>query len=161
MSHETIAGLDFHDVAILSALIEDPRVPLVDLTRNVHLSRTAIARRIGKLRDREVFLSAGCSFAYNELGFDIDATVSISKCRAPVDETIDALLSLPEVLSVSTMTGTVRLSAQVIAADMRHLRLLISQIERYGEVSTKISIETIRSEIKLQDRLNALQTKVA
>ena len=48
------AGLDKYDVAILSALASNTRLTTVELAGRVHLSRTAVSRRIAALKQMNV-----------------------------------------------------------------------------------------------------------
>ena len=149
---------DVYDIAILSSLGVDPRMTTVKLSEQVHLSRTAIARRINILRDRGAFLNIPELISYQALGFDIDATIEIAMPSNGVARVQEELLQLPEILSVSTTTGYGHLVVRAITVDMAHFRRLISGFQQYGDVTTNIVMSTRRSQMSLIDRLAAIRS---
>ncbi len=148
---------DSYDVAILTVLNTDPRTTTVELSKAVHLSRTAIARRILILRDSGAFLDVPNLVCYQALGFDIDATVDIALPSNGVASASRDLLMKPEVLSVSTTTGYGHLVIRTIAVNMAHFRRLIDHFQRYGDVSTNIVMSTTQSTLPLGERLAAIR----
>ena len=150
---------DSYDIAILSALSVDPRMTTVELSRHVHLSRTAISRRIVSLRDRGAFAEGAEIVSYSSLGFDIAATIEINTPFNSSSQVVDNLLAMPEVLSVSTATGQRSLLLRVIAVDMPHLQRFIRSVERYGSNSTSLEISTRKSSMSLVDRLALIQAE--
>ncbi len=150
---------DSYDIAILSALSADPRMTTVELSRHVHLSRTAISRRIVSLRERGAFAEGAEVVAYTSLGFDIEATVEIGTPFNSSSQVGEGLLQMPEVLSVSSATGHRSLLLRVIAVDMPHLQRFIRSIERYGNISTSLLISTKKSTMRLVDRLSAIESQ--
>ena len=148
---------DSYDIAILTALGRNPRITTVELSKVIHLSRTAIARRILILRDKGAFLDVPDLVSYQALGFDIDATVDIALPSNGVSSASRDLLKKPEVLSVSTTTGFGHLVVRAIAVNMAHFRRLIDYFQRYGDVSTNIVMSTARSTLPLGERMKAVR----
>ena len=122
---------DSYDIAILTALIQNPRITTVKLSSAVHLSRTAIARRISILRDKSAFVDIPDLVSYQSLGFDVDATIEIAMPFNGAASVSRELLSMPEILSVSTTTGKGHLVVRSIALNMAHFRYLIDTIQRF------------------------------
>ena len=60
--------LDKYDVAILSALAVNTRLTTVELSQMVHLSRTAVSRRITALKRMNVLNDAGDVLNYESMG---------------------------------------------------------------------------------------------
>ena len=151
---------DSYDIAILSALIQNPRTTTVELSSSVHLSRTAIARRISILRDKSAFVDIPDLVSYQTLGFDVDAIIEIAMPSNGATRVSNELLSMPEILSVSTTIGNGRLIVRSIAHNMTHFRYLIDRIQRYGEVTTNVVMSTTKSRLPLSDRLSAIRRQI-
>lgn len=151
--------LDSFDIAILSALCENPRLTSVELSSFVHLSRTSVSRRITSLRDRGAFLERADIVSFPTLGFDIDATVELATPFNSSPRTTADILEMPEVLSVSTTTGNKNLLLRVVAVDMPHFQRFIKNLQRFGSTSTNLVISTETSKIRLVDRLAAIRNQ--
>lgn len=151
---------DKYDIAILSALIQDPRSTTVEISSTVHLSRTAVARRLAILRDRSALVDIPDLVSYQSLGFEVDATIEIATPFNGAASVSQELLAMPEVLSVSTTTGRGQLVVRCIALNMSHFRLLVDKIQRFGEVSSNIVMSTTRSRLPLSERLAAISRQV-
>ena len=145
---------DAFDVAILSALSTNPRATTVELAAKVHLSRTAIARRIANLRKQGALLEPVEIASYRWLGFDIHATVDIEATAKTVPKLILRLLRLPEVLSVSTNDH--HLLLRVIATDREHFRRFIRGIRTYGSLTVRLVDSTKPSPFTLAERFELL-----
>lgn len=153
-------NFDSYDIAILSALIQDPRTTTVELSSAVHLSRTAIARRISILHDKRAFVDVPDLVSYQSLGFDVDATIEIAMPFNGAARISRELLSMPEILSVSTTTGNGHLVVRSIALNMAHFRYLVDKIQEFGDVSTNIVMSTTKSRLPLSERLAAIRKRV-
>ena len=144
---------DSYDIALLSALIEDPRLTMVELSKIVHLSRSAISRRIEVLRDRGVLFAAGEVVSYPGLGFEISAVVELSLSTKNLKQVKEHLFRRPEVLSIAIVSGDGLLMIRVIAKDMPSLKRFVEGIQRFGDTTTFIEFEVERSKLSLVDRL--------
>lgn len=151
---------DSYDIAILSALIQGPRTTTVELSSAVHLSRTAVARRISILHEKSAFVDIPDLVSYESLGFDVDATIEIATPLNGAAGVSRELLSMPEVLSVSTTTGKGHLVIRSIALNMAHFRYLVDKIQRFGDVSINIVMSTTKSRLSLSERLAAIRQQV-
>jgi Lrp/AsnC family leucine-responsive transcriptional regulator len=151
------SGLDRYDMAILSALAINPRLTTVELASKVHLSRTAVSRRISALRNMKVLNDGADVLNYESIGFKVRATIEIAtNGAAPTAMTKASLLERPEVLSVSVVAGAGSLCLDVIATDMDHLHRFIRSIEGNGETTTRIIYSAEKSHLTLAERMRRL-----
>ena len=97
--------LDRYDVAILSALSVNTRLTTVELAEKVHLSRTAVSRRISTLKRMNVLNDSADVLNYESMGFKVRANVEISAPGQVTNTLKPNLLQRPEVLSVAVMAG--------------------------------------------------------
>jgi DNA-binding Lrp family transcriptional regulator len=150
------AGLDKYDVAILSALATNTRLTTVELAKIVHLSRTAVSRRIAALKRMKVLNDSADVLNYELMGFQVRASVEIATNGRSTAAVKPRLLERPEVLSVSEMAGGGLLSLDVIAVDMHHLHSFVSSIQENGETTTKIVFAEEKSRLSLVERMQRL-----
>ena len=150
------AGLDKYDLAILSALSANTRLTTVELAGKVHLSRTAVSRRIAALKRMKVLNDAAEVLNYELMGFKVRANVEIATNGRPTSAVKPELLERPEVLSVSVIAGDGLLSLDVIAVDMHHLHSFVSSIQENGETTTKVKFAEEKSRLSLVERMRRL-----
>lgn len=149
-------GLDRYDVAILSALSTNTRLTTVELAGKVHLSRTAVSRRIAALRKMKVLNDAADVLNYETMGFKIRANVEIATNGRSVASIKPRLLELPEVLSISVMAGDGLLVLDVIAVDMDHLHNFIGAVQENGETTTRVVFAEEKSHLTLLERMRRI-----
>lgn len=148
--------LDKYDVAILSALATNARLSTVELAAMVHLSRTAVSRRITSLKRARVLNDAAQILNYKSLGFGVRAVVEIRSPSHTAETLRKQLLVQPEVLTVAVIAGDGLLSLDVIAVDTGHLHAFVRSLQRSGETSTKIVYAEDRSQLTLVERMRLL-----
>ena len=153
------SGLDRYDVAILSALTTNTRLTTVELASIVHLSRTAVSRRIAALKQSRILNDAAEVLNYEMLGFGVRATVEVSAPSQTAESLRKKLLLEPEVLTISVIAGDGLLCLDVIAIDMDHLHSFINSLQRSGDTSTKIIFTEEKSQLTLVDRMRILQER--
>ena len=153
-------SLDRYDVAILSALATNTRLTTVELASIVHLSRTAVSRRIAALKRERVLNDAAEVLNYQPLGFAVRAVVEIRSPSQAAAALHKRLLVQPEVLTVAVIAGDGLLSLDVIAVNMAHLHEFIHTLQRSGETSTKIIFAEDKSELTLVQRMQMLNEHI-
>jgi DNA-binding Lrp family transcriptional regulator len=152
--------LDKYDVAILSALAGNTRLTTVDLATMVHLSRTAVSRRIATLKRTRVLNNAAEILNYEPLGFAVRAVVEIRSPSQTAESLRKRLLVQPEVLTVAVIAGDGLMSLDVIAVNMEHLHGFIHTLQESGETSTKIIFAEDKSELTLVERMKMLNEHI-
>ena len=148
--------LDRYDVAILSALSVNTRLTAVQLAEKVHLSRTAVSRRISALKRMNVLNDSADVLNYESMGFKVRANVEISAPGLTTSVLKPKLLQRPEVLSVAVMAGDGLLCLDVIAVDMEHLHDFINSVQENGDTTTKIIFAEEKSRLTLVERMRKL-----
>ncbi|MCH9695335.1 MAG: Lrp/AsnC family transcriptional regulator [Gammaproteobacteria bacterium] len=150
------AGLDKYDIAILSALATNTRLTTVELASMVHLSRTAVSRRITALKRAQVLKDDAEVLCYESLGFGVRAAVEISIPSQTAESLRKTLRVQPEVLTISVIAGDGLLCLDVIAIDMDHLHRFIKALQKSGDTSTKIIYTEEKSQLTLLERMRML-----
>ena len=149
--------LDKYDVAILSALSINNRLTTVELAQKVHLSRTAVSRRLVSLKRMNVLLDSADVLNYESMGFKVRASVEISAPGQATTAIKPKLLQCPEVLSVAVMAGDGTLCLDVIAVDMDHLHSFIHSLQKNGNTTTKVIFAEEKSQLTLVERMRRLK----
>jgi len=150
------ADLDRYDLAILSALATNTRLTTVELATIVHLSRTAVSRRIAALKRMNVLSDSADVLNYELIGFGVRAVVELLAPGHIAKILKQTLLQRPEVLTVSVIAGDGLLSLDVIAVDMDHLHGFVHSLQDSGETTTKIVFAEEKSQLTLVDRVRLL-----
>lgn len=148
--------LDRYDVAILSALATNTRLTTVELAAKVHLSRTAVSRRIAALKRAKVLNADAEVLNYESLGFNVRAVVEVSAPSHMAETLRKQLLVQPEVLTVSVIAGDGLLVLDVIAIDTDHLHSFVRSLQSSGNTSTKIVFAEDKSQLTLIERMRLL-----
>ena len=151
--------LDRYDVAILSALATNTRLSTVELATIVHLSRTAVSRRITALKRSRVLKNAADILNYESLGFRVRAVVEVNAPNHSAETLKRDLLVQPEVLNVAVIAGDGLLCLDVIAIDMDHLHGFVNALQKSGDTSTKIIFAEEKSRLTLIERMRKLDER--
>ena len=120
-------NFDSFDIAILSALETEPRLTTVELAEIVHLSRTAVSKRISSLKKSGVFRSHSNSLDFSVLGFDVFASVELSPTLKTLEVSKREILEMPEVLCITVPSGDSMLLIDTICIDMKHFHRFVSR----------------------------------
>ncbi len=152
--------LDKYDVAILSSLAINTRLTTVEIAARVHLSRTAVSRRIAVLKKLRVLNDAAEVLNYELLGFSVRALIEINSPSQTAASLRKRMLVQAEVLSVAVVGGDGLLCLDVIAVDMSHLHQFIDDLQKSGETSTKIIFTAEKSQLTLIERVGMLNRQL-
>ncbi|GEP48976.1 AsnC family transcriptional regulator [Microbacterium saccharophilum] len=113
--------MDHVDLELLNALADDHRATVVALSERLGLSRNTVQARMAKLDRSGVFLSFERAMAPAELGFPIEAMLSVTVHQAHLPRITTELALIPEVLQAHGLSGQVDLLVRVAARDTQHL----------------------------------------
>ncbi len=137
--------LDGIDKKILRHLMEDARIPILEIARKIGISGAAIHQRLRKLEASQVI--SGSKFIINPkvLGYTTMAYIGIYLDRAMSNpRAVAALEKIPEVLECHYTTGNWSILIKVLCKDNEHLMQVlnkkIQQIEGVSRTETFISL---------------------
>lgn len=118
-------ALDSTDLAILALLYSDARLSNKDIATQVGLAPSSCLERIKRLQAENVIQASRVQIDLNALGGHIQAMISVRLSdhnRETVDNFVQALLPLPETLSVFHTGGENDFLLHVSVSDSAHLR---------------------------------------
>ncbi len=122
--------IDELDARIITALREEPRVGVLELSRRLGVARGTVTARLEKLQARGVVTGFGPDLDPAELGFPVLAFVFLEIVQGRLDEAVDDLRAVPEVLEAHSVTGARDLLCRVVARDNGHLQDVINRMVR-------------------------------
>jgi Lrp/AsnC family transcriptional regulator for asnA, asnC and gidA len=142
----TSINIDGIDKAILRALMNDARTPILKIARSVGISGAAIHQRLKKLEASH--LISGSKFIINPkaLGYTTMAFVGIHLDKAMRNPAaVKQLREIPEVLECHYTTGNWSVFIKIICRNNEHLMHLlnhdIQSIKGVSRTETFISLE--------------------
>ena len=138
-------GLDRIDRDLLSALQDDARSTVKELAARVGLSPSATHARVQRLRETGVIAGFRAEVDPAAVGVGLQALIQVVLQRH-AREALEAfrahLLSLPEVVAVTHLTGSVDFLVHVAVRDVTHLRSLA-----LGAFTTREEVSRIETAI--------------
>lgn len=115
--------LDDTDRRILRQMQADPMMAAPELADRVGLSVSRLARRVERLRDRNILRGPRAVIDWRALGYAVEVSlrVTLDKTQSRAfDDFIDTARDIPEVIEIQTFLGRVDVRLSVIARDMPH-----------------------------------------
>ncbi|MBB3083764.1 Lrp/AsnC family transcriptional regulator [Geodermatophilus sabuli] len=108
--------LDALDLAVLTALTEQPRAGVLELSRRLGVARATVQARLRRLEETGVVTGYGPDVDPAAAGFGVQAFVTLEIAQGALDEVAADLRAIPGVLEAHVTTGAgdvlVRLAAQ-------------------------------------------------
>ena len=144
--------IDGIDKAILRAVMNDARTPVLEIARQVGISGAAIHQRMKKLEASG--LLAGSKFIINPkvLGYTTMAFVGIYLDKAMRNpEAVKQLKEIPEVLECHYTTGNWSVFIKILCKDNEHLmNVLNKQIQSIKGISRTETFISLNQQIERQ-----------
>lgn len=129
--------LDEIDTQILALLREDARRTISDIAERVNLSPAPVKRRIERLERSGVIAGYTVMLDHSTLGTSLEAFTELRFTGdTDVDHIIAAARDIPEVVELFTTAGDPDALARIRVDDVKHLRRVINQLRRRGEVTS-------------------------
>ncbi len=118
--------LDAIDRKILKLLIQNARMPYLEIARECNISGAAIHQRIRKLEESDVIRGSRLLVNPKALGFGVCAFIGIAlKDPQTLIDTMDKLMSVPEVTESHFITGEYNIFVKVYCTDNEHMMSVI------------------------------------
>ena len=151
-SKEKIVTIDGIDKKILRTLMEDARIPILEIARNVDISGAAIHQRLRKLEKSGII--SGSKFIINPkmLGYETEAFIGVYLDKAIQNpEAIKQLKKVPEVLECHYTTGNWNVLIKILCKDNADLmHLLNNEIQTISGVSRTETFISLDQQIERQ-----------
>lgn len=114
--------IDDIDRKILCFLVNDARMPFLEIARECGVSGAAIHQRVNKLQSNGVITGSRLLVKPSALGLNVCAFVSIAVTETnKIPEVIAALKKIPEVVECHFVTGRATMLIKMYCMDNNHL----------------------------------------
>lgn len=150
-------NIDLIDRRILSYLINNARMPFLEIARECGISGAAIHQRVKKLEEGGVIIGSRLKVDPKALGFDVCAFVGVQITKPDVSKSvIESLQNIPEVVECHFITGRNTLLVKIFCSNNEHLmHVLVNTIQHIpgvNQTETFISLdEPFSREVNVQD----------
>ncbi|MFZ0216795.1 MAG: Lrp/AsnC family transcriptional regulator [Candidatus Dormiibacterota bacterium] len=137
-SQSTEGLLDATNLAILTELDREPRLPTSELARRVGRSAPAVAERIARLQEAGVITGWRLDLGAAALGLPLHAYVRIRPAPGQLPRVARIAQQTPEIVSCDRVTGEDCFVANLHVRDVGHLEEVIDRFLAYGQTTTSI-----------------------
>ena len=130
--------LDDTDRKILSFLVNNARMPFLEIARECGISGAAVHQRVKKLEENGVITGSQMLVKPGALGLNVCAFISISLSEDnKYPEVTEALRHIPEIVECHFVTGSAALLLKVYCIDNDHLmETILNTIQRIPYVQS-------------------------
>jgi DNA-binding Lrp family transcriptional regulator len=150
MLHTSGAEMDDLDRTLLARFAEDPRIGVLQASRDLGVARGTVQARLDKLTEAGVITGWGPELSPEALGFPVTAFLTLEIRQDNVelgghDGVARHLATIPEVLEAHTITGAGDLFARVVARSNSDLQRVIDLVLKDPAIvrsSTVIALAT-------------------
>ena len=139
--------MDDLDRRLLALFATDPRIGVLQASRELGVARGTVQARMDKLAARGVITDFGPAIEPAEMGYPVLAFVSLEIVQGRLDEAVAGLDRVPEVLEVHGVTGDRDLLCRVVARDNTHLQDVINAMLHTGAVQRSTSAISMTRQI--------------
>ena len=141
------AILDAIDRKILRYLINNARMPYLEIARECGISGAAIHQRIHKLTEAGVIQGSYTIVNPKMLGFDVCAHINITlKDPQQLERTVEELQKIPEIVEAHFISGKGSIQVKLYCLDNEHLMHTV-----YDKVLRLQGIATTETTISLRE----------
>jgi DNA-binding Lrp family transcriptional regulator len=137
------AQIDQLDVQLIRELAREPRASHLELARRIGVTRATVHARLAKLVQRGVIAGFGPDLDPRELGYEVQAFVTLGIAQGRLDDVIQVLSSVPQVLEAHGITGSGDVHCRVVARTHEQLQDVLIQINRSPSVVRSNSVITL------------------
>ncbi|MHA2937174.1 Lrp/AsnC family transcriptional regulator [Vibrio sp. RC27] len=129
---------DQYDQKILGLLVKDARLSVSDISRQVNLSRSAVAERIKRMEENGTI--TGYHAHVSKLQTDgVDAYIALTFRPLSCDQVVPLIETIPEVTLAHSISGDLDLLLLVQAPSMQRLNDIRQAIESWPNLDKVVT----------------------
>ncbi len=133
-----ISDLDKVDAAILTGLVQNARISMADLSRQVRLSAPSVAERVKRLEEAGIITGYHANIAPAAIGLPISAWLRIRPVPGEMQRVAKIIQGIPEVTQCDRVTGEDCFLARVHLASVADLERVLDLIVPHAMTHTSI-----------------------
>jgi DNA-binding Lrp family transcriptional regulator len=138
--------LDALDLALLTALRENPRAGALALSRLTRVARATVESRLSRLERSGVITGYGPDIDVAAAGFTVTAFVTLEIAQGALEAVKSDLAAIPAVLEAYAVTGSADMICRVAAtshADLQQTLLRIDSSPSVARSTSAIALSTV------------------
>src|ERR1700759_3934729 len=138
--------LDALDLALVTALRENPRAGALELSRVTHVARATVESRLRRMEQAGVITGYGPDLDVAAAGFTVLAFVTLSIAQGALEAVQADLAAIPAVLEAFAITGSADVVLKVAApshADLQQVLLRIDSSPSVARSTSSIALSTV------------------
>ncbi len=139
-------SIDELDSRLLSLLIAEPRIGVLEASRRLGVARGTAQARLDRLVARGVIRSFAPTLDPQALGYGVTAFANLEIRQGARDRVAAHLAAIPEVLEVHTITGQGDLFCRLVARDNDDLQRVIDDLvadDDIARTSTVVALSCV------------------
>lgn len=131
--------IDSLDRRILKNLIDDARMPFVEIARKCNVSGAAIHQRVARLQEAGVISGSHLKLDPHSMGYMtcafIGVQVNLTTTRTH-DEVFEKIKQIPEIVECHHISGKYSLLAKIYTKNNEHLKeVIVNKIQSIPEIT--------------------------
>jgi Lrp/AsnC family leucine-responsive transcriptional regulator len=126
------------NVRILEALVQEPRLPMTELSRRVGLSSPAVTERVRRLEETGVIKSYRLEIDPKALGLPVAAFIRIRPNAGQLFKIAELAQSIPEVTECHRVTGEDCFILKVCLPGLDQLDSILDLFLAFGNTNTSL-----------------------
>lgn len=135
--------LDEVDIQILNLLRKNARIPLKDISSEVHLTAPALSARISKLEKAGIIKGYHADVDLEKTGYNVKAFIQISVLPEDHKDFVAFVKKKSCVIECSHITGEFSMMLKVVFRSTSDLDKFISELQSFGKTETEIVFSTL------------------
>lgn len=146
LENREMADLDALDLALLTALQENPRAGALALSRITHVARATVEARLNRMERAGVITGYGPDIDLAAAGYTVLAYVTLEITQGALDQVTDDLAAIPGVLEAHAITGSADVICKVAAtshADLQRTLLRLDSSPSVARSTSAIALSTV------------------
>ncbi|HEX4360923.1 MAG TPA: Lrp/AsnC family transcriptional regulator [Pseudonocardia sp.] len=143
---EQSPALDELDLALLTALREQPRAGALELSRLLRVARATVSARLRRLEESGVITGYGPDVDLAAAGYPVQAFVTLEIAQGALEQIAHELEAIPGVVEAYATTGTGDVLCRIAAAsheDLQATLLLLNNSTAIDRSTSVICLSTV------------------
>src|ERR1700722_17896671 len=146
-----MAELDALDLALVTALRENPRAGALELSRVTRVARATVDSRLRRMEQAGIITGYGPDIDVTAAGFSVLAFVTLEIAQGALDAVRADLAAIPAVLEAYAVTGAADMICKVAATSHADLQRPLLRVDSSPSVARSTSAIALSTVIKPRD----------
>ncbi|HET7579573.1 MAG TPA: Lrp/AsnC family transcriptional regulator [Bacillales bacterium] len=134
--------MDHLDRKMLELLQEDGRIPIIQLSKKLHLSRPSVNERLRRLQEHGVIQGFTARVSPEKAGKRTVVILQVGNLKIACRRFEEMIQGEPDVLECHRVTGTNSYFMKAAVSSMKDLEDLVDRLIPYGQVTTSVILSS-------------------